>query len=218
MLTRAEGRRQRAAIMKDISRAEKARAKAELAELRAQLKAAYAAKKGKTRAAIAACRAGRKAQRARAKARRAELLAKLAAETLQEKQAALAACDLGIASARSLVGRHASTRAKLEAERRFRAELRRIEAQNRARKSELTPKKVARDLQSESDDEVRANIPPELRGLFERVKRSVKGTGYKSRTEAFLHYAEENPAEVFAGIDDETERLIRELAARERAA
>jgi len=218
VLTRAEGRRQRKAILRDIARAEKARAKAELAELRAQLKAAYAAKKGKTQAALVACRAGRKAQKARAKARRAELLAKLAAETLQEKQAALVACETGIASARSLVGRHVSARAKLEAERRFRAELRRIESANRARRKELTPKRVARDLQSESDDEVRSSIPPELLGLFERVKRSIKGSGYSSRTEAFLHYAEENPSEVFAGIDDETERLIRELEARERAA
>jgi hypothetical protein len=204
--------------MRDIERAARAKAKAELTELRAQLKAAFAAKKGKAGEALRACRAGRKAQKARAKARRAELLAKLAAETLQEKHAALLACESGIASARSLATHHASARAKLEAERRFRAEMRRIEAQNRERKRELTPKRVARDLQTESDDEVRQNIPPELVPLFERVKRSIKGTGYHSRSEAFLHYAEENPSEVFAGIEDETDRLIREIEARERAA
>jgi hypothetical protein len=35
-----------------------------------------------------------------------------------------------------------------------------------------------------------------------------------SRTEAFLHYAEENPDDVLAATDDKTDALIRELEAQ----
>jgi hypothetical protein len=39
-----------------------------------------------------------------------------------------------------------------------------------------------------------------------------------SRTEAFLHYAEENPDDVLAATDDKTDALIRELEAQQREA
>ena len=58
---------------------------------------------------------------------------------------------------------------------------------------------------------MRGNIPPDLVGLWERVKRSIKDSSRMSRTEAFLHYAEEHPDEVLAVIEDKTEATIREL-------
>jgi hypothetical protein len=39
-----------------------------------------------------------------------------------------------------------------------------------------------------------------------------------SRTEAFLHYAEENPDEVLAAVDDKTDAMIRELEGQQREA
>jgi len=39
-----------------------------------------------------------------------------------------------------------------------------------------------------------------------------------SRTEAFLRYAEEHPAEVLNVIDDKTDALIRDLERKEREA
>lgn len=60
---------------------------------------------------------------------------------------------------------------------------------------------------------MRGNIPADLVPLFERVKRQIKGSDRESRTEAFLHYAEENPDEVLAIIE---ERAQRELARLER--
>jgi hypothetical protein len=39
-----------------------------------------------------------------------------------------------------------------------------------------------------------------------------------SRTEAFLHYAEEHPDEVLTSIEDRADVLVRELEAKERAA
>ncbi len=70
------------------------------------------------------------------------------------------------------------------------------------------------ERQAESDDEVRSNIPPELVALFEHVKRGIKASPCMSRTEAFLHYAEENPDDVLVATEDKTDALIRELEAQ----
>jgi hypothetical protein len=52
--------------------------------------------------------------------------------------------------------------------------------------------------------------------LFERVNRAIKATPRMSRTEAFLHYAEEHPDEVLDVLEDKTDALIRELEAKPR--
>jgi hypothetical protein len=92
-------------------------------------------------------------------------------------------------------------RAKVEASKQSRrqaradySELKQLErqAEQRRRKHKALPAEAIR----ESDDEVRANIPPELLPVFEQVKRSIKGNAKKSRTEAFLEYVEENPDDV----------------------
>ena len=76
------------------------------------------------------------------------------------------------------------------------------------------PRVTRIERQAESDDEVRSNIPPELVALFERVKRGIKASPRMSRTEAFLHYAEENPDDVLVATEDKTDALIRELEAQ----
>lgn len=88
--------------------------------------------------------------------------------------------------------------------------MRRIERGNRQRRAELI-RASHKERQSESDDEVRGNIPPELVALFERVKGRIKGSDRMTRTEAFLHYAEEHPREVLLSIEDKTEAVIRDL-------
>ena len=108
-------------------------------------------------------------------------------------------------------------RAELLAEKKYEADLRRIERANRKRRQEA-PRVTRIERQAESDDEVRSNIPPELVALFERVKRGIKASPRMSRTEAFLHYAEENPDEVLAAVDDKTDALIRELEEQQRQA
>ena len=71
---------------------------------------------------------------------------------------------------------------------------------------------------AESDDTVRGNIPPELVALFDRVKSRIKGSDRMSRTEAFLHYAEEHEGEVLQSIEDKTDAMLRELEAQARKA
>jgi len=68
-----------------------------------------------------------------------------------------------------------------------------------------------RERQSESDDEVRQNIPAGLVKVFDKVRRHIKGSERRSRTEAFLEWAEENPEEVYAMQEREAEREIRRL-------
>lgn len=71
---------------------------------------------------------------------------------------------------------------------------------------------------AESDDEVRRNIPAELEPVFDRVRRQIKGSARRSRTEAFLEWAEANPDEVLAmqadAAADDAERMWREQMER----
>ena len=76
------------------------------------------------------------------------------------------------------------------------------------------------ERRAESDDAVRANLPPDLVPVFDTVKRHIKGTQRKSRTEAFLEWAEENPDAVWtlraSSADRDVERLIAEHERLER--
>lgn len=73
---------------------------------------------------------------------------------------------------------------------------------------------VRRERAAESDEEVRGNIPRGLVKVFDKVRRQIRGSDWKSRTEAFLEWAEENPGEVYAiqerAAEREIQRLVRE--------
>lgn len=60
------------------------------------------------------------------------------------------------------------------------------------------PRRGRGEALSESDDEVRRNIAPELVPIFNRVRRDIKGSARRSRTEAFLEWVEAHPDEVSA--------------------
>jgi hypothetical protein len=142
-----------------------------------------------------------------------ELRKALLAERFQARQT----CSARMSEARGISERIHRTRAELEAERSFQRDMRRIERGNRQR-AQQAHRATAAERRSESDDAVRANVPPEYLGLWEKVKGSIRGSDRMSRTEAFLHWIEEHPEEHFAAIDDKTDALIRELEARERDA
>jgi hypothetical protein len=73
------------------------------------------------------------------------------------------------------------------------------------------------ERRAESDDEVRGNLEPELLKVFEKVKKHIKGGPRKTRTEAFLEWAEENPGEVWSMQSEEAERdLHRMISEHER--
>lgn len=70
---------------------------------------------------------------------------------------------------------------------------------------------ASREREAESDDEVRRDIPPELVGVFNKVRRNIKGSEHRSRSEAFLEWAEENPAEIYEMQEQEAAREIKRL-------
>ena len=50
-----------------------------------------------------------------------------------------------------------------------------------------------------------------LRILFNKVRRNIKGSDRRSRSEAFLEWAEENPGEIYAMQEQEAAREIKRL-------
>lgn len=71
----------------------------------------------------------------------------------------------------------------------------------------------SKERRQESDDEVRANIARDLVPAFDKYKRQIKGTVRKTRTEAFLQWAEENPGEIYALQNEQADREIAEMVA-----
>lgn len=71
------------------------------------------------------------------------------------------------------------------------------------------------ERRQESDDEVRSNLDPEMVGVFDAVRKHVKGTPRKSRTEAFLQWSEENPGEVYDLLQHDADRYLAQLLAEQ---
>lgn len=219
MLTRAEARRQRKELMRDIRRDERGKARDELARLVGAVREARASRRQALRDAVERCRALRLQARERVKELRREALAILAQQVAEERANAKVACVVGVAAAEGLSGRTAQARAKLAAEQEYRRSMRQIERGNVQRRRELAARGRRRgERREESDDEVAASLPPELLALWEREKRGIKASAHRSRLEAFLQYAEENPHEVLEAMGDRTDALVRELAEQERQA
>ncbi|MFZ5894744.1 MAG: hypothetical protein ACOY0T_27015 [Myxococcota bacterium] len=104
------------------------------------------------------------------------------------------------------------------ARRRELLEERHLEKLQRAadRRHQRGVRSVHRERASESDDEVRANIPRGLVRVFDKVKRHIKGSDRKSRTEAFLEWAEENPGEVYAIQERDAAREVQQMLKKQR--
>lgn len=199
-------------LWREIERDERVKARARLVDLRSRLKDARASRKQAIRDAVDRCRSERLAARERARALRVRALAELREAVRLEREAARESCTLAKKAARGK-DEIERRRAELAAEAAYQADLRRIERANAKRRREH-PHATYIERRSESDDEVRGNIPKEMVALFERVKRGIKGTPRMTRTEAFLKYAEEHPDEILAAVEDQTDALVRELEQR----
>ena len=207
-MTPAQAKAQREALRRDIRREEKRKDRARLVALRAQVRKLRAGRARAIREARAACsrrRAG------------VPTLREAAAMLRAARAEARGKCDVELARAAKLKTDEARARAEEKAEKDHQRALRRIERANKRRTLEDRPRLAkGRVRAQESDDEVLANIPPELVYLFERVKRQIKGADRLTRTEAFLQYAHDHPDEELAALEDRTDALIAELEARER--
>jgi hypothetical protein len=75
---------------------------------------------------------------------------------------------------------------------------------------------TSRERSQESDDAVRSNLPEDLVPVFDSVRKQIKGTARRTRTEAFLEWAEENPDEVVQVQQAKADRFLRELLAEQK--
>ena len=78
------------------------------------------------------------------------------------------------------------------------------------------PRVTRGEKRQESDEAVRVNLPADLISVFDAVRKGIKGGPRKTRTEAFLEWAEENPGEVWALKSKEAEREISKLLAEQK--
>lgn len=204
-------------LRRQIAREHRHAAREKLVSLRAQVKHAREKRKLALAHAKEQCRHDRAALRVRLNEKRALLIRKLKDIATRRRQLARETCTGSIKAARALKSEVARASAELAAERQYRRELRAIARANREGIA-AHRRASTRERRHESDDEVLSNIPPDYVSLWKRVKSSIKASPRMTRTEAFMKYAEENPHELLESLDDVTERMVRELEQKERAA
>jgi hypothetical protein len=164
-----------------------------------------------------------KAQREQFKARLGELRGLIAAARVAKKEAIKAVqtdcaakriaaremCALRAAEARQRGSADvAAKRSQLKQEQVFEKQ---IAGYDRPKRLRSTSKERAQ----ESDDAVRANLPPEMVRVFDAVRKHIKGGPRKTRTEAFFEWAEENPDEVWSMMQHQAERDLAALLAEQ---
>lgn len=219
--TRGMSPRQRAKFMRETKAYIREKDRKKLAELRKAVERAERRQREAMRAVVVRCKRNRARVREQVRAYRASERERINQEVADMRRAARRHCDLRKEAVRAAGGSvRAQKRAELDAERQLQRELDQTAKHAERRKAKF--KATAREVQAESDDRVRANIDPELLPVFERVKRSIRGDGRKSRTEAFLEYVESNPEDVIAlqqeAADVDVKRLLAEQAKAEREA
>jgi hypothetical protein len=185
LLSPAEGRRQRRELLQQIARDQRRQQREHLGDLRTQVRQARADRKAALEEAKARCRGERLAARQRVQELRERVIRELREAVAVERASARETCSARLGAARGISDRIARVRAQLEAERSYQRDLRRIERANNQR-TRQAHRTTAAEHRSQSDDTVLGNIPPELASLWERVKRSIRGSDRTSRTEAFL--------------------------------
>ena len=177
-----------------------------LAALRARIDTAKAERRQMVRAARETCRTALLSVRERQAAERR----RLTLEHQAERERGRVACVTGKADAKEQ-GHELERTAKrtLREERTFQRQIRRAGKKPPERST-------ARERAQEDDDAVRNNLPAELVPVFDKHRRSFKGSPRRSRTEQFLEWAEENPDEVLAVQQAEADEALRELLREER--
>lgn len=211
----------RAKFMRQIAADQRKKDRKKLRELRAKIATVKKRRQAAMKKQVKRCRARRLALREEIKQKRAAERERLNREIQEMRDNARKACALRKQAIKSAsLNVEQRRRETLEAERQLQRELRHSEQYAKRRRAEF--KRTAAEVQAESDDRVRQNIDAELLPVFNKVRRGIKARPGMSRTEAFLHWVEENPDEVIViqqeAADVELKRLLREQAKAERTA
>jgi hypothetical protein len=177
-----------------------------LAALRAKIEAANTERRLMVRAAREACRTALLTVRERQAAERR----RLTLEHQTERERGRVACVTGKVEAKEQgLALERGAKRTLREERVFQRQIRRAGKKPPERST-------ARERSQEDDDSVRNNLPAELIPVFDKHRRSFKGSPRRSRTEQFLEWAEENPDEVLAVQQAEADQALKELLRKER--
>lgn len=179
---------------------------ASLALLRAKIQGARVERRHRLHAARQSCRGALLSLRERQREERRQLTLTHHAERAQGR----ATCNSGKQQAREedlLLEQQAETQYKDE---------RLFQRQMRRATTPRVERSTVRERKQEDDDAVRNNLPSELIPVFEKHRRAIKGSARRSRTEAFLEWAEENPDEVLQVQQAEADRALHELLKQER--
>ena len=187
-------RKQKAELARQRDRDLRAKARARLRELRAAIRAAREARRAGVRAVEDLCRANRSSYREQIRNARAELARLITEKRAEARRCAVEPGELRRKGDAMIL---AAVQALAE-ERQLQAELKRWDRKR-------APKLTISEKRSESDDEVRRNLDPELGIVWEKVKGEIKPGRASSRTEAFLHWVHENPADVSRIIAEHAE-------------
>lgn len=206
MVTLAQANAHRKKLTKEIARDLREKDRARLVSLRNEIRVAKAKKKLLRAEAIGHCRTARTALKEKQKAERVALRD----EHKLARQAARDVCHRGKDEAK-VAGEGVVRLAHdvLRGERRDQKLIRRADKPAQLRST-------SKERRQEDDDRVRSNLPPELLPVFERVKRKIKGSARRSRTEEFLEWAQENPDEVLQEQQNQADEYLKELVKAER--
>lgn len=180
--------------------------RAQLGVLRAKIRAARVERRHMVTIARQSCRTTRAALRDRqAEERRAFVVAQRAERAMDRET-----CSTGKSHAKDK-GNELETTAK----RQLREE-RTLQRQVRGVEHGRTERTTARERTQEDDDAVRNNLPAELVAVFDKFRKNFKSGPRRTRTEAFLEWAEENPDEIIAVQQAEADAALKQLLKEQR--
>ena len=174
---------------------------AALSLLRAKIAAARVERRHRLHAARQTCHGALLALRERQREERHRLTLDHRAQREQGR----ATCNTGKQQAREEgLSLEQQAKSELDDERSFQRQMRRA-TKPRVERS------TVRERKQEDDDAVRNNLPAELVPVFNKHRRSIKGSARRSRTEAFLEWAAENADEVLEVQQAEADRALKDL-------
>lgn len=179
-----------------------------LRELAGRIKLERAKRAGNLKQIRELCRWGRVNIRSRVAQLRAATREQLNSQIAALRHAERASCATDQATARAELDK------VIDAARGELVEARRSYKHTYGRKSSRSSAKERRE---ESADEVAHNLPPELVPVWRSVQHSIHGGPRRSRTEAFLEWAEENPDVVHGVMYEQADRDVARLVAEHQA-
>lgn len=201
-------------IARELARAatkhRRTQARERIKQLRKDLAAARAERKERMRAAVQACRDARARARVKAKQQRAELAAAIVNERAANRGMCAASRE---ATREQTLGKVRSVATHLTSAKHAARLLARAP---RATRKAAAGYVTAAESRAESDHAVRVNLPRELVPVFDAVRREIHGSARRSRTEAFLEWAQENPARVYEIQHAAHDKWIRDMEREER--